>query len=68
MTGQTISHYQIVEKLGEGGMGAVYKAEDNKLLRAAALKFPRIDDFTEEEKARFTREAQAATARNHPNT
>jgi Tol biopolymer transport system component/predicted Ser/Thr protein kinase len=67
MTGTTIGHYEVLEKLGEGGMGVVYKARDVLLNRSAALKFlPRDSAGADDKRRRFLQEAQAASALNHP--
>ena len=67
MVGRTITHYKILDKVGEGGMGVVYAAEDTKLHRTVALKFIRPDAVENQElKARFLNEAEAAAALSHP--
>ncbi len=67
LVGETILHYRIIDKVGEGGMGVVYKAEDTKLERTVALKFLSLTSIGDEEKKRFKREAKAAASLNHPN-
>jgi len=67
MIEKLISHYRILEELGRGGMGVVYKAEDTKLKCVVALKFLSAIALGGEEKSRFLRDAQAAAVLNHPN-
>src|SRR4029079_6331968 len=65
MLGQTVSHYRILQKLGEGGMGVVYLAEDKNLGRRVAIKF--LNSIDHHYRARFIREARAVSVLNHPN-
>src|SRR5580704_6452965 len=68
MTGSAIGHYQILEKLGEGGMGVVYKARDTSLNRFVAIKLIRAEKLGDPDRVlRFTQEARTASALNHPN-
>src|SRR4051812_2587989 len=68
MTGRTLGHYELLDKLGEGGMGVVYKARDQHLQRLLAVKLLRADKVADAaRKRRFVQEAKAASALNHPN-
>ena len=68
MIGRTVGHYEIVEQLGTGGMGVVYKARDTRLDRFVAIKVLRAEAISDaERKRRFVQEAKAASALNHPN-
>src|ERR1017187_737206 len=66
MLGETVSHYRILSRLGHGGMGVVYRAEDTHLARQVAIKFSTAPPENEQYRARFLREARAASALNHP--
>ncbi|PYS73257.1 MAG: hypothetical protein DMF69_05360, partial [Acidobacteria bacterium] len=66
MIGQTVSHYRILETLGEGGMGTVYLAEDTHLGRRVAIKFPSLSSDSRDYRARFLREARAISDLSHP--
>jgi serine/threonine protein kinase len=66
MIGQTISHYRIIEQIGEGGMGVVYEAEDTRLGRRVAIKIPSAAPDNYDQHARFLREARSVSALSHP--